>query len=137
MHFEIVFVPRFWRWTPQIRINHRAKRRQIRNSQYRSSQWFTFVGVRIKHAKLLSYHRSDVYFNVSRFSCFSLECHNENEIRARDPIRCRECGYRIMYKKRTKRCKYWYTCFELKVIDGGQILIIFFDMFAVIVFDAR
>uniref|UniRef100_A0A8C8GLD7 DNA-directed RNA polymerases I, II, and III subunit RPABC4 n=1 Tax=Oncorhynchus tshawytscha TaxID=74940 RepID=A0A8C8GLD7_ONCTS len=23
---------------------------------------------------------------------------------ARDPIRCRECGYRIMYKKRTKRC---------------------------------
>ncbi|CAH1955364.1 unnamed protein product [Acanthoscelides obtectus] len=32
------------------------------------------------------------------------ECHNENEIRPRDPIRCRECGYRIMYKKRTKRC---------------------------------
>jgi len=31
------------------------------------------------------------------------ECHNENEIRSRDPIRCRECGYRIMYKKRTKR----------------------------------
>lgn len=34
------------------------------------------------------------------------ECHHENEIKARDPIRCRECGYRIMYKKRTKRCKY-------------------------------
>ncbi|CAN8003173.1 unnamed protein product [Ixodes pacificus] len=32
------------------------------------------------------------------------ECHQENEIRPRDPIRCRECGYRIMYKKRTKRC---------------------------------
>lgn len=31
------------------------------------------------------------------------ECHFENEIRPRDPIRCRECGYRIMYKKRTKR----------------------------------
>lgn len=31
------------------------------------------------------------------------ECHRENEIRARDPIRCRECGYRILYKKRTKR----------------------------------
>ncbi|XP_070604216.1 DNA-directed RNA polymerases I, II, and III subunit RPABC4 isoform X1 [Erythrolamprus reginae] len=30
-------------------------------------------------------------------------CHKENEIKARDPIRCRECGYRIMYKKRTKR----------------------------------
>lgn len=31
------------------------------------------------------------------------ECHAENEIRPRDAIRCRECGYRIMYKKRTKR----------------------------------
>lgn len=31
------------------------------------------------------------------------ECHHENEMRPRDPIRCRECGCRIMYKKRTKR----------------------------------
>ncbi|XP_059622263.1 DNA-directed RNA polymerases I, II, and III subunit RPABC4 [Phlebotomus argentipes] len=31
------------------------------------------------------------------------ECHHENDMRPRDPIRCRECGYRIMYKKRTKR----------------------------------
>jgi DNA-directed RNA polymerase I, II, and III subunit RPABC4 len=34
------------------------------------------------------------------------ECHHENEIKPKDPIRCRECGYRIMYKKRTKRCEY-------------------------------
>ena len=31
------------------------------------------------------------------------DCNEENEIRARDPIRCRECGYRILYKKRTSR----------------------------------
>jgi len=31
------------------------------------------------------------------------ECHSENEIKKSDPVRCRECGYRIMYKKRTKR----------------------------------
>uniref|UniRef100_A0A1X7VS86 DNA-directed RNA polymerases I, II, and III subunit RPABC4 n=1 Tax=Amphimedon queenslandica TaxID=400682 RepID=A0A1X7VS86_AMPQE len=31
------------------------------------------------------------------------ECHGENEIRPRDPIRCTQCGYRILYKKRTKR----------------------------------
>ncbi|XP_074109885.1 DNA-directed RNA polymerases I, II, and III subunit Rpb12 [Cotesia typhae] len=31
------------------------------------------------------------------------ECHHDNEIRQKDSIRCRECGYRIMYKKRTKR----------------------------------
>ncbi|CAG0899797.1 unnamed protein product [Darwinula stevensoni] len=33
------------------------------------------------------------------------ECHQENEIRPKDPIRCRDCGYRIMYKKRTRRSK--------------------------------
>ena len=31
------------------------------------------------------------------------ECHRENAIRGREPIRCQECGYRILYKKRTKR----------------------------------
>uniref|UniRef100_A0A8C9DZL0 DNA-directed RNA polymerases I, II, and III subunit RPABC4 n=1 Tax=Phocoena sinus TaxID=42100 RepID=A0A8C9DZL0_PHOSS len=30
------------------------------------------------------------------------KCHKENEIKSRDPIRCRECGYRTMYKKRTR-----------------------------------
>ncbi|KRY78425.1 DNA-directed RNA polymerases I, II, and III subunit RPABC4 [Trichinella pseudospiralis] len=31
------------------------------------------------------------------------DCQFPNEIRARDPIRCRECGYRILYKKRTRQ----------------------------------
>jgi len=31
------------------------------------------------------------------------DCHTENEIKTKDPIRCRECGHRIMYKKRTRR----------------------------------
>ena len=31
------------------------------------------------------------------------ECRGDNEIKSRDPIRCRECGHRIMYKKRTNR----------------------------------
>ncbi|KXN86349.1 DNA-directed RNA polymerases I, II, and III subunit RPABC4 [Leucoagaricus sp. SymC.cos] len=33
------------------------------------------------------------------------DCNAKNEIKAREPIRCRECGHRIMYKKRTKRSK--------------------------------
>jgi DNA-directed RNA polymerase I, II, and III subunit RPABC4 len=32
-----------------------------------------------------------------------LECASTNEIKPKDPIRCRECGHRIMYKKRTNR----------------------------------
>ena len=31
------------------------------------------------------------------------ECGAENQIKARDTIACRECGYRILYKRRTKR----------------------------------
>ena len=31
------------------------------------------------------------------------DCHKENEIKPKDPIRCNDCGHRIMYKKRTKR----------------------------------
>lgn len=31
------------------------------------------------------------------------DCGVKNEIKSREPIRCRECGHRIMYKKRTKR----------------------------------
>lgn len=29
------------------------------------------------------------------------ECGIDNDIKAREPIRCKNCGYRIMYKKRT------------------------------------
>jgi len=31
------------------------------------------------------------------------DCGAKNDIKPREPIRCRECGHRIMYKKRTKR----------------------------------
>ena len=30
-------------------------------------------------------------------------CGVENEIKAKEPIRCHTCGHRIMYKKRTRR----------------------------------
>lgn len=45
---------------------------------------------------------NNINFYQTTFFLF-IECHHDNEIRPRDPIRCRECGYRIMYKKRTKR----------------------------------
>ncbi|KAG8718126.1 DNA-directed RNA polymerase core subunit rpc10 [Ceratobasidium sp. 394] len=34
------------------------------------------------------------------------DCGAKNEIRSREPIRCKECGHRIMYKKRTTRSEY-------------------------------
>ena len=32
------------------------------------------------------------------------DCGTKNEIKPKDPIRCRICGFRIMYKMRTKNC---------------------------------
>ena len=31
------------------------------------------------------------------------DCGHENKLKQGDVIRCRECGYRILYKKRTNR----------------------------------
>jgi DNA-directed RNA polymerase subunit RPC12/RpoP len=35
----------------------------------------------------------------------SKDCGAENEIRPKEPLRCKECGHRIMYKQRTKKSK--------------------------------
>ena len=40
-----------------------------------------------------------------------IECGIENEIRPKDPIRCSECGFRIMYKKRTSRSIFSFLTF--------------------------
>ena len=45
------------------------------------------------------------------------DCGAKNEIRPREPIRCRECGHRIMYKKRTKRSRFFFHSL-LKLADG-------------------
>jgi DNA-directed RNA polymerase I, II, and III subunit RPABC4 len=31
------------------------------------------------------------------------QCGIDNDVRPKDPIRCSSCGYRIMYKKRSKK----------------------------------
>ncbi|KAL6335385.1 hypothetical protein AAG906_029628 [Vitis piasezkii] len=33
------------------------------------------------------------------------DCGQENTLKPGDVIQCRECGYRILYKKRTRRSK--------------------------------
>jgi DNA-directed RNA polymerase subunit RPC12/RpoP len=33
----------------------------------------------------------------------SADCGFENTLKSGDHVQCRECGYRILYKKRTKR----------------------------------
>ena len=35
--------------------------------------------------------------------CVRADCGYENTLKQGDHVQCRECGYRILYKKRTKR----------------------------------
>ncbi|KAJ2766097.1 DNA-directed RNA polymerase core subunit rpc10 [Coemansia nantahalensis] len=38
---------------------------------------------------------------VTTYRC--MRCRTPNEIKPREPIRCLDCGYRILMKERTKR----------------------------------
>lgn len=59
-----------------------------------------------------------IYWNICFISNMSLrwishllaECGAENHLQAKDPVRCRECGYRIMYKKRARRRTFRPSC---------------------------
>ncbi|KZT12983.1 uncharacterized protein LAESUDRAFT_640034 [Laetiporus sulphureus 93-53] len=53
------------------------------------------------------------------------DCGSKNEIRPREPIRCRECGHRIMYKKRTKRSESLLWCRVLRKLTTGAIVVQF------------
>ena len=35
------------------------------------------------------------------------DCGARNNIKSGDPVRCRQCGFRILYKMRTKRRKFF------------------------------
>lgn len=45
------------------------------------------------------------------------DCGTKTVIKGGDPVRCRQCGFRILYKTRTKRCK----LFLLKNRFGSQV----------------
>lgn len=63
--------------------------------------WSTFVLVRTCRASI-------PFFLVKHR--WNIDCSAKNEIKPREPIRCRECGHRIMYKKRTRRSKFICSC---------------------------
>ncbi|KAI8843166.1 hypothetical protein BJ741DRAFT_574059 [Chytriomyces cf. hyalinus JEL632] len=41
--------------------------------------------------------------NVTSLALSLSDCGADNTINPREPIRCRDCGHRILYKKRTQR----------------------------------
>ena len=76
------------------------------------------------------------------------DCGVVNEIKPKDPIRCRYCGYRILYKMRTKNCAQ-PTCRARTVSACARtfthvhaphsvpLLVVAICFFAVIQFEAR
>lgn len=47
--------------------------------------------------------QKDVSMRKQGIDYFCADCQEEIQIRPKDQIKCRSCGYRILYKKRTKR----------------------------------
>lgn len=52
------------------------------------------------------------------FSCLfdCQDCGADNTLKPGDVIQCRECGYRILYKKRTRRSKMFKPFYTLKFL---------------------
>lgn len=49
------------------------------------------------------------------FFFFDEDCGQENTLKPGDVIQCRECGYRILYKKRTRRSNY-FSCYAFVIL---------------------
>ncbi|KAL9262125.1 DNA-directed RNA polymerases II, IV and V subunit 12-like protein [Drosera capensis] len=48
------------------------------------------------------------------------DCGQENPLKSGDVIQCRECGYRILYKKRTRR-RQWSFVGVYRVVVTGEL----------------
>lgn len=59
------------------------------------------------------------------------DCGAKNIIKSGDPVRCRQCGFRILYKTRTKRCTLLFcdVCCNLRC----GILIVFLTLIGIII----
>jgi DNA-directed RNA polymerase subunit RPC12/RpoP len=51
-------------------------------------------------------HVLSIYFLIF------VDCGMENTLKPGDVIQCRECGYRILYKKRTRRSTFLFYLFD-------------------------
>ncbi|KAI0069012.1 hypothetical protein BV25DRAFT_1792735 [Artomyces pyxidatus] len=64
----------------------------------------------------------------SRLTCLGhADCGAKNEIKAREPIRCRECGHRIMYKKRTKRSESGFLMYSVGLSNANLHTVVQFE----------
>lgn len=48
------------------------------------------------------------------------DCNSKVQLKKGDPIRCKECGHRVLYKERTKRYDFFYYYFQLISVDFGR-----------------
>ena len=94
----------------KVKVNFSRETLVIREAKNR---WSTFVlvslfpGLNVRNGNLNFHNITGLVLK---------DCGAKNEIKSREPIRCRECGHRIMYKKRTKRSKFLFiTWFPLTI----------------------
>nr|GMC72659.1 DNA-directed RNA polymerases II, IV and V subunit 12 [Ipomoea batatas] len=65
------------------------------------------------------------------------DCGQENTLKQGDVIQCRECGYRILYKKRTRRSKPLLSFQFIKFLNLCFLLKLRFPVLVLIVLPCR
>lgn len=77
------------------------------------------------------------------------DCGTKTIIKGGDPIRCRQCGFRILYKTRTKRCELcwcwkkppprlgvvsreWWVVHSREILSTDLLLIFCFSPFVIV-----
>ncbi|KAF2588554.1 hypothetical protein F2Q70_00041996 [Brassica cretica] len=60
------------------------------------------------------------------------DCGQENTLKYVDVIQCRECGYRILYKKRTRRVIVAWSCSSSGLVLFKPLLLLVLGAFAII-----
>jgi DNA-directed RNA polymerase subunit RPC12/RpoP len=95
----------FWRCEHTWTAKHQSRSQCSTPVAVRLSQEYAFVAYPCTLSICNALNESFVLGFFSSFNSFnvSLVCGKDSEIKAKDTIACRECGHRILYKKRTKR----------------------------------
>ena len=53
---------------------------------------------------------------TTQYLCGS--CNSKVQLKKGDPIRCKDCGHRVLYKERTKRCVKSVKLYEMVLWDS-------------------
>lgn len=103
-HFTIREIKEAYNLLPSIRSALSTEDKLIYNKEELSDNLHCYK-LNLTEGSVLYMEREDI--TIERFEYICADCGSDVRLKKTDAVRCRECGYRIVYKKRTtKPCQY-------------------------------